>query len=84
MAIVTAKLAGRCTSGLEKGQGVVVHALQDPHRNQWEIWGAALCKAKPGPRSVGWTELTDHAVTCAKCLRMISNAKLSRGGTDHD
>lgn len=81
MAIVTAKLAGRCTSGLERGQGVVVHALENPQRNQWEIFGAALCKAEPGRRSVGWTEMAGHETTCPKCLRKLcSNAKVSGGG----
>jgi hypothetical protein len=81
--VVAAKLAGRCANGMERGQGVTYHAMpldqvrgtiEDPFR---EAWGWALCGAKPGRRSVGWTVCTGTKITCPRCLR-----KIEKGGVE--
>lgn len=33
--------------------------------------GKALCGAKPGPRSGGWTCRTDLAVSCPRCIKKM-------------
>lgn len=72
MTIATAKLAGRCSDGYERGQGSKIHALEN-HRqpDPSTIYGDALCKAKPGRRSVGWTPMLNANVTCPKCLKKL-------------
>ena len=66
-----ASLAGRCANGCELDQGRRVHAVpysQDLERNGYVI-GRALCGAKPGPRSAGWSYVGHRSVTCPKCAR---------------
>lgn len=75
-----AKLAGRCADGMERGQGTKVHALANARRNAafGDVYGDALCGAKPGRRSVGWTALDGHAITCPRCRRkMQANTALT-------
>lgn len=70
--IAPAKLAGRCSDGYERGQGVRIHALANPRRpDPTTIYGEALCKAKPGRRSVGWTPMDGSDVTCPQCLKKL-------------
>lgn len=73
MNTVPAKLAGRCSDGYERGQGTRVHALENVRQpSPTDIYGDALCKAKPGRRSVGWTPMIGSDVTCPKCLKKLS------------
>ena len=69
-----AKLAGRCANGYERGKGSVIHAV--PHsdmlvKNGWCL-DSAICGAKPGPRSAGWSHRADQPITCPKCLRKLA------------
>lgn len=55
------RLAGRCVSGAERGKGVRYHAV--PHESH-----KALCGAKPGRHSAGWSCTAGETVTCPRCL----------------
>lgn len=74
--VVAAKLAGRCADGLERGQGVKMHALlaSQVRGNFNEALGKALCGAEPGRRSVGWTVCVGQDISCPRCNRAISRA----------
>lgn len=73
-----ASLAGRCANGYERGRGFRVHAV--PRSNELERNGycltRALCGAKPGPRSAGWSYFGQRAVTCPRCAAKTPNARL--------
>jgi hypothetical protein len=60
------RLAGRCANGAERDSGSKYHAVRG---------NVALCGAKPGPRSAGWSTYPGEAVTCPRCL-----TKLEKGG----
>ena len=65
-------LAGRCHDGAERDHGTRRHAL--PVRGSYwgDDMGRALCGAKPGRRSVGWTDWgAEKAVTCPRCLNVL-------------
>lgn len=69
MSIQTAILGGRCANGFERDQGRVVHLVEyGSHRPMDYHMGAALCGAKPGARSVGWS-VTNRTASCARCLK---------------
>lgn len=71
-----ASLAGRCASGRERGQGMRVHAVprsDELERNDYCVT-RALCGAKPGPRSAGWSYFGQRAVTCPRCATQAPNA----------
>ena len=54
-------LAGRCANGFEMDHGRLNHAVSEV---------GALCGAKPGRRSVGWSrEFGD--VTCPRCVAKL-------------
>ena len=76
-----AMLAGRCADGMERGHGVRVHGLLNVRRNFFtDVYGEALCGAKPGRRSAGWTALDGREITCQRCLRKLkppTNAALT-------
>src|SRR5688572_12887157 len=63
------RLAGRCADGFERDGGSLYHAVKG--------W-SALCGAKPGRRSAGWSEHQGDRVTCPKCQRKI--LKLEKDG----
>jgi hypothetical protein len=69
--IITAKLAGRCANGNERGKGAVVHLVEcrDP---QYGIndYAKALCGKTHGPRSAGWSMDAGPTVTCPKCAKL--------------
>ncbi len=60
-------LAGRCANGSELGKGVLFHAQRI---GEYE----AVCGAKPGRLSVGWStwKPSTREVTCQKCLKKLS------------
>lgn len=69
-----ASLAGRCTSGQELGQGTRNHAVNGVLNEAWgELHGIALCGAKPGVRSVGWSLRDEEDVSCPKCIKKKSD-----------
>lgn len=57
------RLLGRCTDGAERGAGRHWHAVEG---------GVALCGARYGRWSAGWTEYQGERVTCPKCLRKMA------------
>jgi len=59
------QLTGRCATGEERGRGVLYHAVLPNGR-------AALCRAKPGIRSAGWSSHHGEEVTCPRCLKIIA------------
>lgn len=59
------RLAGRCANGAERDRGAVWHAVP---KDSW----TALCGAKPGKRSAGWSsEQPEGAASCEKCNRKV-------------
>lgn len=77
--VLAAKLAGRCSNGLERGQGTNLHAIPTAqvrlNGEFVEATGRALCGAAPGRRSVGWTAYASHPVTCPRCQRALARVK---------
>lgn len=74
-------MAGRCTNGAESDHGTLRHAVEFSKFT-------AMCGAKPGPRSVGWTIPVETDVTCSRCLKAIENtnrraALAAKQYTDH-
>lgn len=75
-----AYLVGQCRSGIDAA-GTVVHAVptyvDDLNHDDWICtWGTALCGARPGKRSNGFSdEPYKHqgleVVTCPKCLKKL-------------
>jgi hypothetical protein len=63
--IVPRRLSGRCADGAERDGGVKYHGLRRADQ------GRALCGAKPGRRSAGWSPYPGEAVTCPRCLVKI-------------
>ena len=69
-----ASLAGRCANGYERDQGPRVHAVpfsEGLARNGYVIT-RALCGAKPGARSAGWSYFGPRALTCVKCVAIAT------------
>jgi hypothetical protein len=68
--LVAASLAGRCANGYERDQGTKVHAL--PYSKTLvqnaDYTSRALCGAKPGARSAGWSCWGIRLVNCSRCL----------------
>ena len=60
-------LAGRCSNGMELDHGKLYHAVIADDR--------AMCGAKPGRRSVGWSSYRVDAVTCPRCLKKLAKRK---------
>ena len=58
-------LTGRCRTGSEKG-GAVAHAVAGTSE-----FATALCGARPGRLSNGWSEWKPDKVTCPKCLKKM-------------
>ena len=74
---ISASLAGRCANGYERDQGRRVHAV--PHsdaleRNYYTLT-PALCGAKPGARSAGWSYSGPRPITCPRCLDKIERSE---------
>lgn len=63
-------LAGRCVNGSELGSGTRWHAV--PIGEHGMAW-TALCGAKPGRRSAGWSSwiVRGQAVTCPRCSKKL-------------
>lgn len=67
------KLTGRCCNGLERDGGKHLHAVASeelPCRDK------ALCGAKPGRLSSGWSDATNlKSVSCGRCLARLARAR---------
>lgn len=61
------RLAGRCADGAERGKGSLFHAVEIGK-------SAALCGAKPGRHSAGWSFSNGVVLTCQKCIRKLQLA----------
>jgi hypothetical protein len=67
---VPAMLAGRCTTGDERGHGTRVHLVPGDRTPFNGVHGwKALCGAHPGRRSAGWSAWPGMAADCPRCLR---------------
>ena len=64
-------LTGRCRTGSERG-GTKAHAVAGD-----SDWATALCGAKPGRLSNGWSDFRPTEITCPKCI-----AKLAKLNTE--
>lgn len=80
------RLAGRCLDGAERDGGRLFHAVPVPiteddkaaprtateaHLVELANYGVALCGAKPGRQSVGWSAHGGDEVTCKRCLKKL-------------
>ena len=68
---VSAVLGGRCANGYERGQGSVVHAVQQSGTRPDDLASTALCGQRAGARSVGFCLRGELMVNCPKCLRRL-------------
>lgn len=59
------RLTGRCANGGELDGGSLFHAVPEND----SIMGKALCGAKPGRRSNGWSLADGERITCKRCLK---------------
>lgn len=57
-------LLGRLANGAERDHGIHYHAVPLGTNK-------ALCGAKPGRRSVGWSTYFRETVTCPECLKKL-------------
>lgn len=55
------RLAGRCSDGAERGAGALYHAVPAAE-------SVALCGARPGRLSAGWSAYVGEEVTCRRCM----------------
>jgi hypothetical protein len=70
---VPAMLGGRCANGHERGQGSVVHAVQQSGTRPDDLASTALCGQRAGARSVGFCLRDELIVNCPNCLRRLEN-----------
>lgn len=68
--VIPSRLAGRCANGAEADGGRIYHAVV---RGSW----SALCGAKPGRRSAGWSSYPGETVTCSRCAKRLEAAQLA-------
>ena len=69
-------LIGRATSGSQRGGGTLYHATESGPYGL----GRALCGAKPGRRSAGWSNLPGTDVTCTRCLSKLRRTESEGNG----
>lgn len=67
--LIFSYLTGRNRTGSEPG-GTLIHAIRGDGEH-FPTFRPALCGAKPGRRSNGWSELTSDHATCPKCLKKL-------------
>lgn len=72
MTFAAVSLTGRCANGAERDSGRLYHAVPDDGY-------IALCGAKPGRRSAGWSSHLGTEVTCRRCLRKLMKNGGERG-----
>ena len=61
------EMLGRLANGFELDHGRRVHAVADGQNK-------AMCGAKPGKRSVGWSRSTSDEVTCPRCVKKLKKS----------
>lgn len=68
--VIPRSLNGRLANGWERDSGKLFHAVP-------LVIGIALCGAKPGRRSAGWSENTieNDVVTCPRCLKKMKKER---------
>ena len=64
-------LGGTCRNGAERDSGRLYHAVPE---GEWK----AVCGAKPGRTSYGWSTHVGTAATCPRCLKKLAK---TTGGT---
>lgn len=61
---IVARLVGRCADGAQRGGGTRTHLVP-----MGTAFGRALCGAKPGRLSSGWSAVDGpETPTCPRCL----------------
>ena len=79
-AVYPASLSGRCANGFERGTGALIHAIDyGAVRLDDYFTGPAVCGAKPGRRSSGWSIRYPGAITCRRCLKRLRAALAGEG-----
>lgn len=68
-----AQLTGRLATGAQLGHGHLWHAV-DTDR-EFPNFATAVCGAKPGRRSNGWSDALGTAVTCPRCIKKLVKLK---------
>jgi hypothetical protein len=70
--ITARRLLGHYVSGAKLEGSVMLHAVES--KGPVSI-GPALCGARPGRLSTGWSEPVDDPVTCPRCLRKMKEVE---------
>src|SRR4051812_38955880 len=71
MAISFLRMMGRGHDGAERGSGSRFHAVP-------EGASEALCGARPGHRSAGWSAQEGDHATCPRCLEILTSKLAGR------
>jgi hypothetical protein len=69
--IVYSYLTGRGRTGSDS-MGTLVHAVESVDGEL--CFETAVCGARPGKRSNGWSDYRPARVTCPKCLKKMAQA----------
>ena len=67
------RMTGRCANGAERDGGALYHAV--PIDEFGAYHSNAVCGAKPGRHSVGWSSYPGENVTCKRCIRRLANPR---------
>jgi hypothetical protein len=76
-------MMGRLASGLQGGHGVRVHAVEAGTTAAY-CHGKAICGARPGRRSCGWSDVEKLPISCPKCQAKLIRALEAEGMTTSD
>lgn len=66
------ELTGRCRSGAENG-GTRIHAIDA--FDTYPSFAKAICGAKPGRLSNGWSGYRAEQPTCPRCIKKLEKAQ---------
>lgn len=63
-------LTGRNRTATER-TGTLIHAIDDPDYAYGPSYAQAICGARPGRRSNGWSDYRSDHATCSKCIKRL-------------
>jgi DNA-directed RNA polymerase subunit RPC12/RpoP len=76
-------LTGRCANGAERDRGKLYHAVAYHEGLLYGYYGhPAVCGAKPGRRSNGWSDCKGRDVTCPRCAKKLEKERQEREQAD--